>query len=259
MINYVLFIILGLLPSTVWLLLFLLQDSHPEPKGMIIKIFVYGMAITIPVALVEWGFLEFLKNFNLPSLWLIIIYFLCGVAVIEEIFKYLVVRFSALRSHHFDEPVDAMIYMIIVGLGFAAIENILVLFSLIASGLVEQTALTLFGRFIGATFLHALCSANIGFFLALSLAKIRGNKLLLFFGISFSIFLHGLYNIVIATTRGSLIGITILLFLLCGLFLIVLAEFKKITQLKSTSSPKQILPWFRSSTIKANNNSKFQI
>ena len=244
MINYALFIILGLLPSLIWLVFYLIQDKNPEPRGMIIKIFIYGMAITIPAALAQWGFLEFLKNFNLSSLWLMIIYFLCGVAVTEEIFRYLVVRFSVLRSHHFDEPVDAMIYMIIVGLGFAAIENILVLFSLNAPGLVGQTALTFFGRFFGATLLHALCSANIGFFLALSLAKIHGNKLLLFFGISFSIFLHGLYNIAIA--KGGLIGITILLFLLCGLFLVVLAEFKKITQLKSTSSPKQIFPWFRS-------------
>jgi RsiW-degrading membrane proteinase PrsW (M82 family) len=36
------------------------------------------------------------------------------------------VRLKALRDPEFDEPIDAMLYMIIVALGFATIENILV-------------------------------------------------------------------------------------------------------------------------------------
>ncbi len=240
MLNYSLFIILGLLPSFIWLLFYLQKDRHPEPKEMIIRIFIYGMAVTIPAALMEWGFLEFLKTLAIPPTWLIIIYFLLGVALVEEVIKYLVVKFSALKSHHFDEPVDAMIYMIIAGLGFAAVENILILFPLNEPGLLQKTTLTLFGRFIGATFLHALCSANIGFFLALSLSKMRCGKLLLFFGLFSSTVLHGIYNIAI-TMKGNT-GTKILFFLLLGLFLIVLAEFSKIKKLKSIIHFKRPLP-----------------
>ena len=39
----------------------------------------------------------------------------------------LIVFFSMKRNPVFDEPEDAMIYMIVVALGFAAVENILVM------------------------------------------------------------------------------------------------------------------------------------
>ena len=198
---------------------------------MVLKIFIYGMAVTLPAALIEMSFSSFLKSINLSSALTLALYFLIGVALVEEIIKYLVVKFGVLKNPEFDEPVDAMIYMIIAGLGFAAIENILILFPLTQPYLLEKTALAISGRFIGATLLHALCSANIGFFLALSFFKAKNRFPLLAVGFLISIILHGLYNI--AITMEGWPRFLILATILIGLFVIVLAEFKKVKKLLS--------------------------
>jgi RsiW-degrading membrane proteinase PrsW (M82 family) len=233
MINYPIFIILGLLPSIIWLLFYLRKDKHPEPNEMVLKVFIYGMAVTLPAALIEMSFSDFLKNLNLSSTLTLALYFLVGVALVEEVIKYLVVKFGVLKNPEFDEPVDAMIYMIIAGLGFAAIENILILFPLTQPYLLEKTALALSGRFIGATLLHALCSANIGFFLALSFFKTKNRSHLLIGGFLVSIILHGIYNL--AITMEGWPRFLILATILIGLFIIVLAEFKKVKKLLTIS------------------------
>ncbi|MCX6738186.1 MAG: PrsW family intramembrane metalloprotease [Candidatus Parcubacteria bacterium] len=229
MFQYPIFIILGLIPSFIWLLFYLRKDKRPEPNEMVIKIFIYGMATTLPVALIEWGFVNVLKKFDLSSTMMLAIYFLLGVALVEEVAKYLIIRIRILGDPEFDEPIDAMIYMIIAGLGFAALENILVLFVLKQPDLMEKTILTLTGRFIGATFLHALCSANIGFFLALSLIKKKKNLLYLTVGLAVSIILHGVYNLAITIEGWS--KTIIIITMLSGLFLLVWYEFKKVNKL----------------------------
>lgn len=241
MLHYPLFIILGLLPSFIWLLFYLRKDHHPEPNSMVVRIFLYGMIITLPVAAIELGFGKLLETLNLTrSIVLfglnlpiaLLIYFVIGVAISEELAKYLVVKLRILKDPEFDEPVDAMIYMIIVGLGFAAVENILILFQLAQPFLAEKTILALAGRFIGATFLHTLCSANIGFFLALFFFRAKGRLLLLLGGFGVSIILHGIYNIVIKTMEGWP-RLVVLAILLIGLFIVVLLEFNKVKKLLS--------------------------
>jgi len=230
MIQYPIFIILGLIPSLIWLLFYLRKDKRPEPNEMVIKIFIYGMAITVPVALVEWGFVNFLQTFELNSFIFLAIYFLIGVALVEEWSKYLVIKLRVLRDPNFDEPIDSMIYMIIAGLGFAAFENILILFLLKEPHLLEQTLMALSGRFVGATILHALCSANVGFFLGLSFYKKHIRRRLVSLGILVSLIFHGFFNL--ALVMEGLPQIAILCTLLIGLFIIVLLEFKYISKLK---------------------------
>ncbi len=48
--NYIYFTILGLLPSFIWLLFYLRKDRHPEPKTMVLKIFLWG-ALMGPLAI----------------------------------------------------------------------------------------------------------------------------------------------------------------------------------------------------------------
>ena len=38
----IIYVILGLLPSLTWLSYYLTKDLHPEPKKMILKIFLWG-------------------------------------------------------------------------------------------------------------------------------------------------------------------------------------------------------------------------
>jgi len=228
--TYAIYILFGLVPSIVWLLFYLRKDVHPESNQMILKIFFYGMAAALPVALIELGVSDFLEGFSFSVTLNSILYLFLGVAFFEEFVKFLVVRGKVFRNAALDEPIDVMLYMIIAALGFAASENILILFSLGPSFLIGKTVTITASRFIGATFLHALCSGLVGFFLALSFFELKRRGWFLTLGILAAAVLHGLYNFSIIENRAG--------FLIPALILLLLAivtshSFNKLKQLKS--------------------------
>jgi len=248
--NYSVYIFFGALPSLLWLQFYLRKDVKPEPKPMILKVFFYGMLCTIPAIILEIAFyrqMEALSFFS-TSVAFAINTFL-GVAFVEEALKFAVIRLKVLNDPEFDEPIDAMIYMIVAALGFAAAENLLVLFSVgkqysaeigfLFPFLREQTLWQeLFQvsllRFLGATFLHALSSAIIGFFLGLSFFKKERRGLLIGAGLLFGSFLHGLYNFSIIKVENSL-DVFIPFFLLIIAAVFVSLGFKKLTQMKQSA------------------------
>ncbi|MBU3922791.1 PrsW family intramembrane metalloprotease [Patescibacteria group bacterium] len=229
-------IILASIPSLIWLAFYLRKDKHPEPNKMIIKIFILGI-IAVPIAgFLEQGIFMSLEKINLlEKIGLIVILF----AFVEELLKYLVIKFGILRNSAFDEPVDAMMYMIIAALGFAAAENIYLLMQVFPTDLPMLQALEFMTtRFLGATFLHALASAILGYFLAASLlidSKIR--KLLTFGGIICATILHSVFNYIIILNSQTFISIAerniYLLVLLVTMAVIVSFMFKKIKKHRS--------------------------
>ena len=206
--RYIFYVIFGILPSLVWLFYYLSKDLHPEPKRMILKIFLWGTLVTVPVFFVQVGLKILLENADFNPLMTSIIYWFLIIALSEEIFKYLVVRTKVLNNSCMDEPMDIMIYMVVAALGFAALENILYLFApvdqLTLNDLLGRTMLLSFTRFIGATFLHTLCSAVIGYSVAISCKDQKNKYLEVMFGIITAVGLHGLYNFSIMMLEGDL-------------------------------------------------------
>lgn len=230
---YSLYLLFGILPSLAWLLFYLRKDAHPESKTMILKIFFCGMIIALPTYYAQRGFFYLLEKFYPGnSLFLLIISVFLGVAFLEEFFKYLIVRFTALRSSELDEPVDIMIYMIVAALGFAAVENILILLSMLLKGeLILKTALIVVGfRSLGATFLHALSSGTLGYFVALANLRLKEKKKILFSGFFVATILHGIFNLSIMEIDEGIF------FSIAGLIIFSLAvafAFEKLKKLKS--------------------------
>lgn len=235
--SYSLYILFGVLPSFIWLVYYLKKDLHPESKVMIAKIFFYGMLIALPTVFIEMGFFELTENgilgFKLiTDVFLISIFnIFLGVALAEESLKYLVIREKVLQNREFDEPVDAMIYMITAAMGFAAAENILILFSLGPAFVFEDVFTISFFRFIGATFLHALVSGTIGYFLAISFFRKEKRVKLLILGITIATLLHGLYNFSIIKIKGTS-AILIPTLILIGLAVFITFAFEKVKNLK---------------------------
>jgi len=199
---------------------------------MILKIFAFGMLIAFPAILLETGLLDVFENFALPAILSLFLKVFVAVAFIEEILKYSVVKAKVLDNPELDEPIDIVLYMIIAALGFAAIENILILLSLGPAFFLEDVFIISVFRFWGATFLHALCSGVLGVFLALSIFETKKRNLFLVAGLTMVSLLHGLYNFSIMNTEGIiswLMPITILAFLAIFLFL----GFGKLKKLKS--------------------------
>lgn len=193
--SYIFYILFALAPSVIWLLFFLRKDRHPESHRMILTVFFLGVLVAIPAAFFEMGILGIIQQFIASSgvIFSLFSVFL-GVSLTEEFSKYAVVKFKVLKNSEMDEPVDIVMYMIVAALGFAATENILYLTGAPTFELMGTATVSAF-RFVGATFLHALCSGALGYFIALSYRFIEKRKKYLFFGLILVVFLHGIYNL----------------------------------------------------------------
>lgn len=236
-----LYVFFGILPSSIWLFYYLKKDLHPEPKRMIVEIFLTGALITLPAFFIQIGLSELLKQLQMfplfteyPIITNIIKWFFV-IALTEELLKYLVVRISILNSYVVDEPLDIMLYMVVAALGFAAVENILYLLpisNVSYSSAIGTTIMVSFIRFIGATFLHTLCSALVGYFLALSSLNSKKELLLTMLGLTIAVAFHGLYDFSI-TAFGQPLNVIIPVAIILILTVFMLYDFDGIKKIKS--------------------------
>jgi len=233
--TIIIYIIFGLLPSLIWLFYYLRKDLHPEPKKMILKIFLWGAVITLPVFFIQIGLAKLLDGVSVGMLARNIIYWFIIIACSEELFKYLVVRIKVISSPNLDEPLDIMLYMVVAALGFAAVENVLYLVSPVGqmtlNQIIDRTLIIAFIRFIGATFLHTLCSAVIGYAIAISLYDQKNKLAEAGSGIIIAVALHGLYNFSIMTLDGYL-KLAIPVAIIIILAVLTFSGFKRLQKLK---------------------------
>lgn len=238
----------GILPALVWLIFWLREDSkHPEPKRMIFRAFIGGglMVFFIPF-IIRWfanllPALASLGNFDRriledpglsSSLHLVFTYVLpifLGWALIEEVLKYLSTKVFIFRNKNYDEPIDAMIYLISAALGFSAIENILYLWSVLEGG-EGWTMVFLTGnlRFLGASLLHIVSSATLGFIVALAFHKPRWQKILYALGgLIIATILHATFNLFIIINNSHGILKTFFVLWLAAVVLLILFEVIK--------------------------------
>ncbi|MBL7045200.1 MAG: PrsW family intramembrane metalloprotease [Parcubacteria group bacterium] len=213
----------GILPALLWLWFWLKQDKkRPEPRGLILLAFVVGM-IAVPVVLP----FEKLADSYFTGTIVIIIW-----SALEEIFKYTFAYFAVLRRKAMDEPVDAVIYMITVALGFAALENTLFLLNPLMEGNFMDTIINGNLRFLGATLLHTLSSAMIGVMIALSFYRTKAlKKVYAFYGLILAILLHSLFNFFIMKGSGDKV-LTVFVFVWIGIAILILL-FEKIKRIRN--------------------------
>jgi RsiW-degrading membrane proteinase PrsW (M82 family) len=249
---YLALITLGLLPSAIWLTYYLHKDLHPEPKVLILKTFLMGIIVSPLVIIGGMLALTAVCQCDPRST----IYqsvlgdprFLLFAAFLEELVKFFAVYVVILRSPDFDEPVDAMIYMITAGLGFAAMENVLYLSRTIQEGVSVHATLGMHAqatlsvwmlRFVGATLLHTLSSALIGYFLAMSWFFAHHQKKLIGIGIVLATIFHFTFNMFVSTpltpsswnsTTRLLVGQGYATFLLIGMAFLISVLFDKIKE-----------------------------
>jgi len=224
---------LGILPIVLWLVFFLWQDIlKPEPLKWLMILFGLGILITPLVWYGEGLYLKLLRvdlNVSLSVFNIILVY--GGIAIIEELTKFFSAYFILKKNKHFDEAIDAMIYLIVLALGFGLVENILAASQeIVEGGILLPVLQTMSLRFVGANLLHALSSGIIGFFWALSLSKKK--KSYLYWGLILGIVLHFFFNLVIIKFGGTAVFLISL-----GLFLVTVGLLWAFDLLKKIKKP----------------------
>ncbi|MCD4779171.1 MAG: PrsW family intramembrane metalloprotease [Candidatus Omnitrophica bacterium] len=173
-----------------WLVHYFNQKDKrkPEPKYLIISIFVLGLLSTIPVIFLE----IIVGSFNNLFSWSPLLFNLFKAFVVagfcEEFIKLKLVQKFAYKDVHFDEVMDGIIYAVVASLGFACLENILYV--------MQTNLLNAVMRAFTAVPMHAVCSGLMGYHIGL--AKFSSSKIqeenLMRRGLWVAIFLHGLYD-----------------------------------------------------------------
>lgn len=228
----------GLIPALFWLWFWLKEDSKkPEPLILIAITFIAGMAV-VPIALYLQSWLCEITaggqcipaSENLIYSWVII----------EEVLKYSAAVVIIFWNKMVDEPIDMIIYMITIALGFAALENALFINRELEYGQYIGSAVSGSLRFIGPTLLHVLASGTVGVFLAFAFYRSATAKLVFgMLGLFIAIVLHALYNFFIMEMQGeSILGV--FLFVWMGIIvLFLLFEKVKLTE-RSSQKAKSI-------------------
>ena len=215
-------LIVGIVPSFVWLAFWLHEDvKHPEPKWLIATSFCGGAVVVLLSIFVEKFIVEVVSDQSIRyMLW----------ATTEEILKLVVVAIIAFRTSYYDEPIDAMIYLVTIALGFTAIENTLFISSSFLSGDVSAAIAMEGTRFVGATLVHVVCSAIIGFSIGFTYYRHKVSKVLaLIIGIVTAVALHSLFNLtIISASPNEMMQIFAWVWLSVVILIILFEEVKAV-------------------------------
>ncbi|MEK7539561.1 MAG: PrsW family glutamic-type intramembrane protease [Patescibacteria group bacterium] len=180
----------GIIPSLLWLWFWLKEESKkPEPKGILIVVFIAGMISVIFVIQIQ----KFIQTQISSPEGQIVLW-----ASAEEIIKYLAVMAVLYRTNYINEAIKWPIYLITAALGFATLENTLFLIKPLSLGQNTVGLLTGGLRFLGSTLLHTVSSGILGVALGISL-HLEGFKRKLYpiIGLIFAIALHSVFNFLI--------------------------------------------------------------
>ena len=194
----------GVAPGLALLIYFYLKDQYnTEPISVVLKAFIYGALIVIPVMFLQYVLdAEGILMANWADAFL-------AKGLIEELLKWGIFLLLIYGHVEFDEPYDGIVYGVAISLGFATFENILYLFT---NG-VEYA----WGRAIFPVSSHGLFGVIMGFYFGK--AKFSKEKRLKYMAVALIIpfLLHGLFNYILMMEVNWYVYLIPFMFFLWGL------------------------------------------
>jgi protease PrsW len=157
-----------------------------EPRHLLLACFIWGCVSTIPAVIGQMYF-KHLENENSLVQTFIFSFFI--IALTEELAKFLFLRFYAYPKDAFNEPIDGIVYAVMIGMGFATLENVLYTFSSGNGGWG-----TAFGRALTAVPAHGVFAVVMGAYIGLAKFVPEKRNIYMLQGILLAVFFHGLYD-----------------------------------------------------------------
>lgn len=192
------------------------HDKDKEPKKLLKKIFLYGIASVIPIIILEEIVAVILPTEDNSNLIKLFIAVFVGVGLIEEGAKWVVTNKCIYNDGEFNHAYDAIVYAVFASLGFALVENILYVLSLGAGTGVLRALITVPS--------HACDGIFMGYFIGKSKqSSYNGNQkeanIYMLLSLLVPIIAHTLFDYFILSKSNILIVIffiyTIIMYIIC--------------------------------------------
>ena len=192
-----LLLVSALAPSAALLYYFYTRDKYEkEPRRLLLKAFLMGGGLVIPVLFVEMK----LNIFEMADLSLLTAGYTAFVVagLVEESSKFLLFFFYIWKNREFNEMYDGIVYAVFISLGFATVENLAYVLS---TGF--DTALV---RSLTAVPAHALFAVAMGYYLGIAkFAKPQYRQKFIWLGFITPIMLHGIYDFILFSQKFNML------------------------------------------------------
>lgn len=194
------YFLIAIAPVLAFLTFIYFRDKYEkEPLGMILRGFIFGAVIIIPVAFIEGVLIK--AGTSLPTIQKAAWDGFIVAGFTEELFKFLIVLLLFFRNRNFNERFDGIVYAVSVSLGFAGIENVMYVFQ---HGVVTGAL-----RAVTAVPAHMIMGIVMGFYLGLARFIPAKRTKYLILSLLMPILVHGFYDFVLMSKHPLLLTIFI--------------------------------------------------
>ena len=191
-------------------LIYRVDKYEKEPWWQLAICFALGFALVWVAYHAEriLGSSAYMMTVDMPGIVFLLLDVFIVVGFTEEILKFAAVRGYIFREKAFNEPMDGIVYTVLVAMGFATAENIMyVMEGGLETGLV---------RMFTAVPAHGMLAVIMGYFLGIAKFESYDRPRLYFRGIALAVLGHGLYDFFILQQYYPALGVLALVLLVVG-------------------------------------------
>ncbi len=217
--NIATLVAIAIAPAAAIILFISYRDKFDrEPASVLFVSFLWGVAATIPAIVLEIaaGYFKLDKTINGTF-----VFAFLGVALVEEFVKFVPLRFYSFTRRSFDEPLDGIVHGVMIGMGFATLENIGYVLDPQHGGIGTGLA-----RMVLSVPGHASYGVIMGYYVGKAKFNYERRWILLVTGLVLATFFHGLYDGCLFVSQqvvSSQAGLLVLGALATNVFALVLA------------------------------------
>jgi RsiW-degrading membrane proteinase PrsW (M82 family) len=220
---------LALTPIIIIILFVYFQDKYSrEPTKTLFIAFLLGICSLIPAIIFEilyeklFGFTSGINNITT------ILYAFIGVGLTEELSKFIFLKWYIYKHKNFNEPMDGVVYAVMVSMGFAAVENIFYVFN------SDDQIYTAIVRSLTAVPAHASFGVIMGLYFGYARFTFKKNRFrYLLISIALASLSHGFYDVFLfINCKYCPILTLVALIIIIIISLIIISRFKKISPFK---------------------------
>lgn len=194
-------LLLALAPGLAIMIFVYWKDKlDKEPRRLLILAFLLGCFSILPAIILNL-FLSLVLNVEVSqSMSVTFAYAFFVVALSEEFSKFILLRGVLFPRPQFDEPYDGITYSVMIGMGFATLENVMYVFG------AEDGYRVGWMRAFTAVPAHATFAVAMGYFAGLAKFNAEKKFIYLLSGLLLAVFLHGFYDFLLMQKNYPIIA-----------------------------------------------------